>query len=73
MKALLLTADENHPVSSSGFIGVTDGTGSIDATVLNGIPASSNVIAMTFDEGTGPDNGRPARLFSTCRRPNTRP
>ena len=54
VKALLLTADENHPVSSSGFIGVTDGTGSIDATVLNGIPASSNVIAMTFDEGTAP-------------------
>ena len=54
VKALLLTADENHPVSSSGFIGVTDGTGSIDATVLNGISVSSNVIAMTFDEGTAP-------------------
>ena len=54
VKALLLTADENHPVSSSGFIGATDGTGGIDTSVQNGIPAASNVIAMTFAEGTAP-------------------
>lgn len=54
VKALLLTAGENHPVSSSGFIGATDGTGGIDTSVQNGIPAASNVIAMTFAEGTAP-------------------
>lgn len=54
VKALLLTADENHPIASARFNSSTDGTGSLDMSTQDEIPVTSNVIAMTFDEGTAP-------------------